>query len=139
MSSLGSWGRGINEAATVYVRTAHGRNFYPRGTTAHIRADTSRRILRLLLGPEGTNPRGLTLELAQVIEFGASDPAGPDHFDLVNHRRMQREDPLHAMTEGDLANGESGMAGRSPRSEEHTSELQSRPHLVCRLLLEKKK
>src|SRR3989442_10477052 len=29
-------------------------------------------------------------------------------------------------------------AGRE-RSEEHTSELQSRPHLVCRLLLEKKK
>src|SRR2546422_4696956 len=28
---------------------------------------------------------------------------------------------------------------RSPRSEEHTSELQSRLHLVCRLLLEKKK
>src|SRR5690554_7219180 len=27
----------------------------------------------------------------------------------------------------------------SRRSEEHTSELQSRPHLVCRLLLEKKK
>src|SRR5690554_7010404 len=27
----------------------------------------------------------------------------------------------------------------SMRSEEHTSELQSRPHLVCRLLLEKKK
>src|SRR5690554_7272722 len=26
----------------------------------------------------------------------------------------------------------------SSRSEEHTSELQSRPHLVCRLLLEKK-
>src|SRR3989442_10998757 len=28
---------------------------------------------------------------------------------------------------------------RAHRSEEHTSELQSRPHLVCRLLLEKKK
>src|SRR5690554_7769794 len=28
---------------------------------------------------------------------------------------------------------------RLARSEEHTSELQSRPHLVCRLLLEKKK
>src|SRR3989442_2953440 len=27
---------------------------------------------------------------------------------------------------------------RRMRSEEHTSELQSRPHLVCRLLLEKK-
>src|SRR2546422_6457382 len=29
--------------------------------------------------------------------------------------------------------------GRTRRSEEHTSELQSRLHLVCRLLLEKKK
>src|SRR2546422_7484056 len=29
--------------------------------------------------------------------------------------------------------------GRGQRSEEHTSELQSRLHLVCRLLLEKKK
>src|SRR2546422_1896376 len=30
-------------------------------------------------------------------------------------------------------------ARQRPRSEEHTSELQSRLHLVCRLLLEKKK
>src|SRR2546422_7116883 len=30
-------------------------------------------------------------------------------------------------------------ASRAQRSEEHTSELQSRLHLVCRLLLEKKK
>src|SRR3989442_4651111 len=36
--------------------------------------------------------------------------------------------PLHAAPAGPLH-----------RSEEHTSELQSRPHLVCRLLLEKKK
>src|SRR3989442_10052378 len=38
---------------------------------------------------------------------------------------------------------EAGAAGaaraHAQRSEEHTSELQSRPHLVCRLLLEKKK
>src|SRR5215510_6136423 len=32
-----------------------------------------------------------------------------------------------------------GASGPNPRSEEHTSELQSRGHLVCRLLLEKKK
>src|SRR3712207_7075962 len=31
------------------------------------------------------------------------------------------------------------MAFIAPRSEEHTSELQSRQYLVCRLLLEKKK
>src|SRR3989449_7244121 len=33
----------------------------------------------------------------------------------------------------------SRFSGRGARSEEHTSELQSRLHLVCRLLLEKKK
>src|SRR5947209_8955230 len=32
-----------------------------------------------------------------------------------------------------------GTAGSRSRSEEHTSELQSRQYLVCRLLLEKKK
>src|SRR5947209_16327818 len=43
------------------------------------------------------------------------------------------------------ANAESASHNRSdfiaffPRSEEHTSELQSRQYLVCRLLLEKKK
>src|SRR5256886_12485844 len=31
------------------------------------------------------------------------------------------------------------LAGRSERSEEHTSELQSQSNIVCRLLLEKKK
>src|SRR5436305_8924212 len=38
-----------------------------------------------------------------------------------------------AMCDG-VTQGQPGM----DRSEEHTSELQSRPHLVCRLLLEKK-
>src|SRR3989442_8896181 len=41
--------------------------------------------------------------------------------------------PLHA------ARAELGCVAHTLRSEEHTSELQSRPHLVCRLLLEKKK
>src|SRR3989442_8644447 len=34
--------------------------------------------------------------------------------------------------------GQYGWEELPYRSEEHTSELQSRPHLVCRLLLEKK-
>src|SRR5436305_14599154 len=37
------------------------------------------------------------------------------------------------------AEGPPGGVEDGGRSEEHTSELQSRPHLVCRLLLEKKK
>src|SRR2546422_5504436 len=35
--------------------------------------------------------------------------------------------------------GSAALAAGDARSEEHTSELQSRLHLVCRLLLEKKK
>src|SRR3712207_9227880 len=38
-----------------------------------------------------------------------------------------------------LKTREGAAASSSPRSEEHTSELQSRQYLVCRLLLEKKK
>src|SRR5690625_6484491 len=38
-----------------------------------------------------------------------------------------------------LMPNQTGRCDRDLRSEEHTSELQSRGHLVCRLLLEKKK
>src|SRR3989442_11696202 len=47
------------------------------------------------------------------------DPPALDHHRTVAHRLSAR--------------------AVDQRSEEHTSELQSRPHLVCRLLLEKKK
>src|SRR5262249_57212277 len=39
----------------------------------------------------------------------------------------------------EIGQRELALAGRSQRSEEHTSELQSLTNLVCRLLLEKKK
>src|SRR3712207_8401139 len=38
-----------------------------------------------------------------------------------------------------IINGKDALMGTILRSEEHTSELQSRQYLVCRLLLEKKK
>src|SRR2546422_6404457 len=46
--------------------------------------------------------------------------------------------PLHATRGGRQLRNHPRAAGHM-RSEEHTSELQSRLHLVCRLLLEKKK
>src|SRR5690625_5864119 len=45
---------------------------------------------------------------------------------------------LTSSSTGDSSGG-AWRSSRSPRSEEHTSELQSRGHLVCRLLLEKKR
>src|SRR5690625_6500449 len=50
---------------------------------------------------------------------------------------------LFILTMGKLKNGQppiiqEGITEYTDRSEEHTSELQSRGHLVCRLLLEKK-
>src|SRR5687768_18434759 len=51
-----------------------------------------------------------------------------------------RQHRRHRMA-GSLARSSARTRGahRASRSEEHTSELQSRLHLVCRLLLEKKK
>src|SRR5690554_7208462 len=48
-------------------------------------------------------------------------------------------DHRHLHAEADAEIGNAVLPGVAGRSEEHTSELQSRPHLVCRLLLEKKK
>src|SRR3712207_8188117 len=70
-----------------------------------------------------------------------SDPHGPD---------PGRDEPLHGgkLTLVDRRVGGDGDDARRDarraeldrlRSEEHTSELQSRQYLVCRLLLEKKK
>src|SRR3712207_7769442 len=55
-----------------------------------------------------------------------------------NLRQIRRQ--VQALVAGDaLAQGGAVGGRRSSRSEEHTSELQSRQYLVCRLLLEKKK
>src|SRR2546422_5713308 len=52
-----------------------------------------------------------------------------------------RQDQRRVLLEADHVEVSGGWdpAERLHRSEEHTSELQSRLHLVCRLLLEKKK
>src|SRR3712207_8587035 len=49
--------------------------------------------------------------------------------------------PLHRqrVDRGPLGRGDPVIRDAVERSEEHTSELQSRQYLVCRLLLEKKK
>src|SRR3712207_6864169 len=63
----------------------------------------------------------------------------PDHARADDHGHGPRG-PVHGRDPSSTARQEAG-AGRAPgrRSEEHTSELQSRQYLVCRLLLEKKK
>src|SRR5436305_8651592 len=55
--------------------------------------------------------------------------------------RRVREAVRRSKIRDSLAGAIAGCQRRewTNRSEEHTSELQSRPHLVCRLLLEKKK
>src|SRR3712207_8866830 len=69
--------------------------------------------------------RTATLGAAQSRE----DRGGP-------HGERQAQDPQEDRR-GDRA--QEPACNRSRRSEEHTSELQSRQYLVCRLLLEKKK
>src|SRR2546422_7519258 len=51
----------------------------------------------------------------------------------------RHDDPLRRRERGQQRGDDRDARDREGRSEEHTSELQSRLHLVCRLLLEKKK
>src|SRR5438552_10410109 len=68
-----------------------------------------------------------------------SSSSALDHFDV-----RPRDHRARAVGELDLHHTDAAFRGnhlqvrRQARSEEHTSELQSPDHLVCRLLLEKK-
>src|SRR3989440_3203390 len=81
--------------------------------------------------PGSPRPRVTPAPTAQA----ATSPPGVSHFT----RRAAR--PGSGASDRGVHPGPgSGPAGnRGTRSEEHTSELQSRSDLVCRLLLEKKK
>src|SRR2546429_5890508 len=79
--------------------------------------------------------------------FFFNDTATTEIYPLSLHDPLPISDPRAAAgDEGAAAEETHGrassttaLATASGRSEEHTSELQSRLHLVCRLLLEKKK
>src|SRR3712207_7324198 len=92
-------------------------------------------VLFFLNGPPPTETSPLPLHDALPISSPANPPSAP-----ADHPRARGPGA------GDAAGWErsSGCAGidgrgKAARSEEHTSELQSRQYLVCRLLLEKKK
>src|SRR3712207_8917604 len=71
----------------------------------------------------------------EVPPHAVGDPA-PRHAVRGRQRRRRRPEGAHGRDR------RAAREGRRPvglRSEEHTSELQSRQYLVCRLLLEKKK
>src|SRR3712207_7812929 len=98
-----------------------------------------RRPPRSTLFPYTTLFRSLEHALIHERELRGLDALGVEgargravgHRGLVPHRDERRGDLL-----ADLVHEEGRLA---VRSEEHTSELQSRQYLVCRLLLEKKK
>src|SRR2546428_8244444 len=87
----------------------------------------------------------LRLHHYSVFFFFFNDTATPEIYPLPLHDALPIS--LHAPPRSDPARCDPGRATRRrlllprhlSRSEEHTSELQSRSDLVCRLLLEKKK
>src|SRR3712207_8918368 len=67
--------------------------------------------------------------------YGASDQTARRAYSCPESLRSPDESPLR----GRSSQHPSSNGSQCLRSEEHTSELQSRQYLVCRLLLEKKK
>src|SRR5690554_7271413 len=97
----------------------------------------------ILLDTAATGIYTLSLHDALPISVGVSllEEAVPALLGLVGHvgeagglagEHLLADEAVIDQVEGELQHPLS-------RSEEHTSELQSRPHLVCRPLLEKKK
>src|SRR2546422_5988705 len=70
----------------------------------------------------------------EIMERIYNDPARCDSFPRVQDT-LRTLSQAKGLDEGELKLLEDVIA-RHERSEEHTSELQSRLHLVCRLLLE---
>src|SRR5580765_363359 len=52
--------------------------------------------------------RGLALQIAQEVQLGAAHAGRPHDLDLLDRRRMQREDALDALAERDLPHRERG-------------------------------
>src|SRR5215475_16089454 len=75
------------------------------------------------------------LRSCSLLFFFFNDTATTEIYTLSLHDAL----PISARTRAWCRFVPWTMSQPSPRSEEHTSELQSRENLVCRLLLEKKK
>src|SRR3712207_8321709 len=85
-------------------------------------------------------PEIYPLSLHDALPISVTDPAAPPErcwLDLPEGTGFGLDNlPLGVFS---TAGGRPRTGVRIGRSEEHTSELQSRQYLVCRLLLEKKK
>src|SRR3712207_8167652 len=79
-----------------------------------------------------------TLSLHDALPIFAEFPLVCDRVITIFGGRVTGELPGPAADEASLLYAMHGLVSED-RSEEHTSELQSRQYLVCRLLLEKKK
>src|SRR5439155_17127186 len=78
------------------------------------------------------------LRFADVVLRPGQRPARFDHGELGLAQRAHRTVVAILGLAISLVGEALGAHREAERSEEHTSELQSRGHLVCRLLLEKK-
>src|SRR3712207_8550847 len=107
-----------------------------------------RRSVRLVLSrSQGPAAPGSALEVGHAIR--PRTDVGTDNPAYLGHELLLHPEPLGEFREllrrGDVPEIQwaPGLRHRldllDDRSEEHTSELQSRQYLVCRLLLEKKK
>src|SRR5690242_20819453 len=83
-------------------------------------------------------PTRRSSDLGRPLVLGWMSMAGADMVDPFAARGLVPRLPVLRAARGTICPGAGQPTCRRPRSEEHTSELQSHVNLVCRLLLEKK-
>src|SRR5438445_13561616 len=78
--------------------------------------------------------------ISRLLFFFFNDTATTEIYTLSLHDALPISPPgREPDAPTTCCNSAIPVCNKAPRSEEHTSELQSRQYLVCRLLLEKKK
>src|SRR5690349_16201851 len=134
--------RELARTHTVIARDLHGRGHPagPQGDYSFGAHAAGIRDLLSRLGHDRVTVVGHSLGGGVALQFFYQFPERTQRLVLVSSGGLGREVswPLRLAAAPGMEHL-LGAATSRPRSEEHTSELQSRRDLVCRLLLEKKK
>src|SRR5690554_1940474 len=151
----GTFENGFNVSSTTAFKTANdltvaaGENFTLTNITASIFANGGIANVDVVYYDDMGGLPGTEIGLETAVTIDSQNVIGTNFGFDVNEIELsvtpftfdgqEGSDTTYWIELSVTDGGATGSVFWVVRSEEHTSELQSRPHLVCRLLLEKKK
>src|SRR5690625_1546122 len=126
---------GVKRVAGMYITLTDKGPLFLADTTINLNPTVEELADITLLTARNVRKFNVTPRIAMLSysNFGSSQT--PEAMLVRDALQLVKEQEPDLVVDGEI---QASMAFNEERSEEHTSELQSRGHLVCRLLLEKK-